>query len=205
MATYSTNVIFQGWIDGGTATTTNVVWGNWNSTAATTAGSGPWTYWLSGNSTTANTTYVVWQTWNTIPLAQPPQRTPEQIAADADRARIAAADWEERQARERADREEAVQRAETLLHAHLNDRQRRALKAHGQFRVKSMSGRWYRIRRGHHGQLTELGSRGKPVNRLCVYAQGGLPDADQMLAQKLFLESAEETLRKVAHVTPVAA
>lgn len=201
--TTSGDVIYSGWIDG-TATTTNVVWRTWNSTAVTaaTAIGQPWVHWTGTFTTSANTTAANWITW-TDGYTTPVQRTPEELAADAERARIAAAEREERQARERADREQAVQRAETLLHAHLNDRQRRALKAHGRFRVKSMSGRWYEIGRGHHGQLKELGPRGKPVNHLCVYATGGLPDADQMLAQKLYLESAEDNLRKVAYVTAV--
>jgi len=207
MAIYGTyDTVWNGWVNvASTAATTTTVWGNWNNattTNATVTTIGPWIYWAdAGTTATAN---VTWANWNGD-LYVAPKRTPEQIAADEERARVARAEWEERQARERADREQAVQRAETLLHEHLNDRQRRALKVRGVFRVQAMSGRWYEVGRGHHGKLTELGRRGKPVNRLCVYAVGGLPDADQMLAQKLYLESAEEALRKVAYITPVLA
>jgi hypothetical protein len=38
-----------------------------------------------------------------------------------------------------------------------------------------------------------------------VYAVGGVPEGDQMLAQKLFIEHDEERLRKTANITPVAA
>ncbi len=186
----------------GTAATTTAVWNNWT-TANTTATANVWPYWISSGATTATT----WINWNDgigtlVPTPiRPRQLTPEELDAH----RIARAQAEERQALARADREQAVQRAETLLHENLNDRQRRSLRAHGRFRVKAASGRWYEVWRNHHGRLIELGARGKPVNNLCVYATGGAPDADQMLAQKLYLEAAEETLRRVAHITPVAA
>ncbi len=204
MAPYVTGNQFYGtWIDAGTTAASTTTWVTWNSTGATVTAGGPWSYWTSSWLDTTLTA-TTWINWNTMPYIAP-QRTPEQVAADAEQARIARAQREERQAHERADREQAVQRAETLLHAHLNDRQRRALKTRGVFRVKSMSGRWYEVGRGHHGKLTELGSRGKPVNRLCVYATGGCPDADQMLMQALYLQTDEEQLRKTAYITPVAA
>lgn len=205
MASY---YVWGNWVADATTngTINGTAWSYWNNvgtTAVTTLGN-PWVYWVAGTAaTTTINTNATWDTWNINVTYVAPERTPEQIAADEYRARVARAECEERQARERVDREQAVQRAETLLHEHLNDRQRRALRAHGAFRVKAASGRWYKVGRGHHGQLTELGPRGKAVNRLCVYATGGCPEADQMLAQKLYLETAEDVLRKAANITPV--
>lgn len=106
-------------------------------------------------------------------------------------------------ARERADREEAVQRAETLLHQNLTRHQRRTLRGRGRFFVRSEHGRRYEIERGHHANVYEVDPRGRRVNRLCVYATGGVPEADCMLAQKLMLQADEERLRRVANITPV--
>jgi hypothetical protein len=190
------------WVDAGTtASTTTATWTNWTTSTNTTNTTAPWAYWTTNSTANVN---MVWGPWVVAKNGSLPQRTPEQIAAAEDAARIAQAQYEERLAQQRADAAEAVKRAETLLHDHLNDRQRRALRTRGAFRVKGESGRWYEVGRGHHGKLTELGRRGKPVSRLCVYATGGCPEADQMLAQKLYLETAEEVLRKAAYITPLA-
>lgn len=65
------------------------------------------------------------------------------------------------------------------------------------------SGRWYEIERGHHANVFGLGARGKRTETLCVYPTGAVPEADAMLAQKLYLEANEERLRQVAHITPL--
>lgn len=206
MATYSyyyaapdygsvTTGIWLGWIGAANATM-----------AAATVVASPWANWTTGSLTTAAT----WGYWNdavgqTVDLIRTTlaERTPEQVQADADRARVAQAQREERLARERADREQAVQRAETLLHAHLTTRQRRSLRERNRFRVRGQSGRWYEIVRGHHANTFGLDSKGRRVESLCVYATGGVPEADCMLAQALHLEVNEEHLRRVAHITPV--
>lgn len=207
MATYPPSV---DWTTG-TGTTggfANVIWASWNTASTTTliSNNTTWGYWTTGGTTVSNSSNIVWDNWAIQPIiATYPVRTPEEIEADEAKARVARAEYEERAAKQRTDAAQAVQKAETLLHAHLNERQRRYLAAHGVFRVKAKSGRWYEIGRGHHGKLKELNAEGKPVNSLCVYATGGCPEADQMLAQKLYLEAAEEELRRVAYITKVPA
>ncbi|HXJ31373.1 MAG TPA: hypothetical protein VNG35_12080, partial [Gemmatimonadales bacterium] len=82
---------------------------------------------------------------------------------------------------------------------------RRSLAARNSFRVRTRSGRRYEIQRGHHANVYELDAQNKRRDHLCVYPVGGLPEADCMLAQKLWLEANEEVLRSVAVITPVHA
>lgn len=193
--------------------TTSDAWSAWvddpSATATTT-----WRYWITG-SATANYYWLNWNRGGTTLttggatevgyafVQQPAPVSAEEAAAAADRARVMRAEADERMARQQADHLAAVQRAETLLHEHLTIRQRRSLKANGQFRVRTPSGRCYEIGRGHHANVFQLNADGKRTHRLCVYPEGGLPEADCMLAQKLHLEANEEQLRQVAHITPL--
>ena len=62
-------------------------------------------------------------------------------------------------------------------------------------------GRKYRIDRGQHGNVKLLNEREQVVESYCIQPQGGLPDADAMLAQKLLLESDPESFRRISNVT----
>lgn len=197
--------IYSNWLVND-ATAAWTVWTTGNTTVNATQ---PWAYWTGNITAAANTIWLDWaeatgdrviRTVGNQPAPVP--RTPEQIQADEDRARVARAEREERMAKDRADHEQAVQRAETLLHAHLSVRQRRSLRARNAFRVRGQSGRWYEITRGHHNNTFGLDGKGKRVEQLCVYATGGVPEADCMLAQALHIEVNEEQLRRVAHITP---
>jgi len=178
------------------ATTTLNTWIVWNQTGTATTTIDQWQYWNS-------TTGVGWTTGSGYSRLnyKPRELTPEELEAQ----RVAAAQREEQAAKIRADREQAVQRAETLLHAHLSPAQRKQLAHNGRFKMRSQEGRLYEIRRGHHGNIVRLDDGGKEIEKLCVYATGGVPEADCMLAQKLYLEMNEAQLRRVAHITPVAA
>lgn len=182
-----------------------------NSTATTTNGLNPWTNWVATSATTTTTT-LVWDAWNTpttgtvwqqwqITAPQWRQATPEEL----EQQRVLRAQAEERMAQERADREQAVQRAETLLHEQLRPGQRRMLRLRNHFYVRSQHGRRYEINRGHHGNVYEVDGKGKRVARLCVYATGGVPEGDCMLAQKLHIEYDEDHFRRVANITPMVA
>lgn len=186
--TSSTSVtpIWNAWTTSTASTTTGTVWGNWTSTAATTT-----------------MPQIIWNQWQNQWTRQlyeaPPKLTEEQEAAQ----RVARAQAEEAAAKRRADAAEAVQRAETLLHENLRPGQRRMLRERRRFYVRSQHGRRYEIERGHHANVWEVDGKGKRLSRLCVYAIGGVPEGDQMLAQKLHIENNEENFRRTAHITPL--
>jgi hypothetical protein len=46
--------------------------------------------------------------------------------------------------------------------------------------------------------------RDKPVERLCIYASGDVPEEDSMIAQKLLLEANEAEFLRVANRTALA-
>lgn len=97
-------------------------------------------------------------------------------------------------------------RARKLLRDHLEAGELDQLAAHGYFEVESTtSGRRYRIYRGHSRNVVELDKDGLAVARLCAYPSAALPDEDHMLAQRLFLQSAEDEFRKVAYHTKIGA
>jgi hypothetical protein len=193
MATWTT------WTGTSSATTTGIVWNYWNTGAGNTTtvytADFPQLIWANWVNATATTTIA--SGWKS-PTYCPPVLSPEEQAAE----RVARAEREERAVKERADHEQAVQRAEILLNEHLNAAQRSQLKARGRFKLRSQRGSWYEIRRGHHSNVVRLNEDGQPTETLCVYARGGVPDADCMLAQKLYLEMNEDRLREVAHITP---
>lgn len=164
-------------------------WQVWTTSNATTMTGAAWDYWVT---TALGTTNTLTGTYRPDPLTE-------------DQLRQQRAQWEERQARERADREEAVKRAETLLHGALTRHQRQMLKSRRRFYVRSQHGRRYEIERGHHANVYEVDRRGRRLARLCIYTTGGTPEGDCMLAQKLHLQSNEDEFRRVAHITRLVA
>jgi len=101
--------------------------------------------------------------------------------------------------------ERANARAEKLLVEMLSPHQAEELRASGHFHVRLMNGRRYRISRGQHGNVVEVDGAGRGLRSLCVQPVGHLPDADAMLAQKLWLETDEATLLRTANITPMRA
>lgn len=101
--------------------------------------------------------------------------------------------------------ERANGRAERLLIEHLSPQQAEELRASGHFHVRLLNGRRYRISRGQHGNVVEVDGAGRGLRSLCVQPVGHLPDADAMLAQKLWLETDEATLLRTANITPMRA
>lgn len=179
---------------------TTPIWTNWNAGTATNVTAEAWGYW---NTASTVATTGAWIQWNGTPVGTLKPLTPEEQAAADDRTRVIRAEWEQRQSRERADRDEAVKRAETLLHTNLTRHQRRMLRTRNRFYVRSQHGRRYEIERGHHANVYEVDRRGQRVSRLCVYPTGGVPEGDCMLAQKLHLQANEEAFRRTAHITPL--
>ena len=87
-------------------------------------------------------------------------------------------------------------RAEALLWTWLSRAQRRQYRRRGWFEVTTASGRRYRILRGGVVRLDPHGSG------YCIEATSPVPVADEMLANKLLLETDERHFLATAHRFP---
>jgi hypothetical protein len=90
-------------------------------------------------------------------------------------------------------RRRARLRAEALLWAWLSPAQRGQYRARRWFEVTTASGRRYRILRGGVVRLDPRGSA------YCIEATSSVPVADEMLANKLLLETDERRFLATAH------
>jgi hypothetical protein len=93
-------------------------------------------------------------------------------------------------------RRRARRRAEALLWAWLSPAQRQQYRARRWFEVTTASGRRYRILRGGVVRLDPRGSG------FCIEATSPVPVADEMLANKLLLETDERRFLATAHRFP---
>jgi hypothetical protein len=87
-------------------------------------------------------------------------------------------------------------RAEALLWAWLSPVQREQYRARGWFEVITASGRRYRVMRGAVVRRDPRGSG------YCIEATSPVPVADEMLANKLLLETDERRFLATAHRFP---
>jgi hypothetical protein len=96
-----------------------------------------------------------------------------------------------------------VERAEGLLHAWLSPDQRASYQQFGYFDViGSASGKRYRVGRGAIYNIRELDDRGDTVCAWCFVPTVRLVSADEMLAQKIALETSEREALGIAHRVP---
>jgi hypothetical protein len=93
-------------------------------------------------------------------------------------------------------RRQARLRAEALLWTWLSPAQRKQYRARRWFEVTTTSGRRYRILRGGVVRLHPRGSA------YCMEATSPVPVADEMLANKLLLETDERRFLATAHRFP---
>jgi hypothetical protein len=93
-------------------------------------------------------------------------------------------------------RRRARRRAEALLWSWLSPAQRRQYRRRRWFEVSTASGRRYRILRDG---VVRLGPRGSGY---CIEATSPVPVADEMLANKLLLETDERRFLATAHRFP---
>jgi hypothetical protein len=122
----------------------------------------------------------------------------EELAAAAAAQRQAILD---RQEAERRVREAAKQKAHELLLAHLTPEQRHTLEMNGWFVVEGgKSKQQYKIN-GHcyAGNIEVVGMKQK----LCCHADSHIPQGDQLLAQKVMLELAEDDFLRLANRTMI--
>ncbi len=66
--------------------------------------------------------------------------------------------------------------------------------------IDSQLGNKYLIRKGRFVNIEVLDEDGKVKHKICAHPRERFPDYDTMLAQKLFLESAEEEFLKIANI-----
>jgi hypothetical protein len=93
-------------------------------------------------------------------------------------------------------RRRAGRRAEALLWAWLSPTQRHQYRARRWFEVTTASGRRYRVLRGGVVRVRPRGSG------YCIEATSPVPVADEMLANKLLLETDERRFLATAHRFP---
>jgi hypothetical protein len=112
------------------------------------------------------------------------------------------AERERREAEEKRRREEqeAKERAEALLVRHLNEQQREDLRTKNHFFVE-VRGEKYKISRGRSGNVQQIDKDGQAIRQFCIHPREYVPDADTMLAQKLFLETDPDGFHRIANVT----
>ncbi len=191
----------------------DLTWDNWVGERYTLQTSGStlssaYTYQMS------NAAEATWHTWTTnivitsgsYTTAAPVPVTAEQRAEReremAERAAIferQMAVERERQARNQALWAEAEGRAERLLREFLTPGQLAELERQSAFVVSSELGARFRIKRGWSGNVEELNNDDEIVGRWCIQPEVRVPDADNMLAQKLMLECNEREFRRIGN------
>ena len=95
------------------------------------------------------------------------------------------------------------ERANALLLSVLSDEQCKEFKKHGRFHVTVNSGRTYRITHGWAGNVYGLDEEGKVNESLCIHPKERIPNADNMLAQLLWLMNDEDDFREIANISDV--
>jgi hypothetical protein len=181
-------------VDYGTtsATSTATVWAKWTSSGA-----------VSYGAVSYQDQYII----------QPVKQTEEQLAAMAAAAEQRRIAEEERIAKAKREaealrlrREAADKTAKALLDMFLTPAQQKTMNEIESIIVKAENEKWYRIRKGSSCNVDELdGENGKVVARLCVVPRWDyqVPVADQMLAQKLMLETNAAEFMRIANRFPV--
>lgn len=157
-------------------------------------------YW-TGNSTSIDTPIITYQTINqgTQPIiystntfntnnynsySQLRQLTPEELEEHA------------RKAEE--DKKDAA-RAKQLMFELLDSRQKFDYLKHQHFDVILDPSTVYRIKKGSAGNVYLLDKDGKKKHKYCIHAKDALPCYDNMVAQKLMLETDEEKFLEIAN------
>lgn len=185
------------------------IWQSWNLPTGTATTN----LWRTWNGTTTSQTIVLdaaWGNWlpiqgyQTITLPVAAGRTPaEQRKYDRDQVALRRTYDRELKARQRAEAV-AKKRAERLLLAHLSPEQRDEYERLQRFHVVGADGKLYRIRRGwsHNVELIEESDEGRFLTeQFCIHPIERVPDEDNLLAQKLLLETDPERFRRIANIT----
>jgi len=178
----------------------HATWDAWNTVGGITVQEDSWlqwngTYWAQ---TAERIAYPWRQREVTLRTVQP---SAEEIEEATRRAQERV-----READQRANlRRTADSRAEALLQTCLNEEQAKEFRQFQYFTVISKDGqRRYRIRKGIAGNILRIDGAGKPTHTLCAHPAEEVPEYDNMLAQKLWLEHDEASFLKVANMRMIA-
>lgn len=192
--------IWLTWNTSSATTTTNKVvlniadtdvWSGWN--IQTTGGTDPtWADWVSNPNNTRLLSSQHNQGW--------PRETEEQREARVQRELQRRQEMEARRVQQTRELEAARVEASALLDSLLSEMQRQSLEEEGWFLVIGKSGKIYRLRKGRVGNIDELDLEGNVVKTLCSHPGPQLPNADDLVAQKLFLETDDEYVHQNANV-----
>lgn len=183
--TCSSATVWTTWVDNQTATNTQGVWLYWNATSAS----------MASIVTTGNPNYEAQLHAERAALCA------QNAAADARRVR-------EAQQRRVEVNNRAEARAEALLLAHLTPEQAASYKQHRFFEVLTTCNgqlRRYRISYGWAGNIILLDDKGLPASKYCIHPTKAVPYADNLLAQKLLLETDEARFLQIANRTRLTA
>lgn len=93
----------------------------------------------------------------------------------------------------------AAGKAERLLLEHLDDEQREEYRQHRRFHLTSQSGRRYCLQHGRMHNVFQVDEHGNRLVELCAHVRDQVPDADNLLAQKIHLEHNEEAFIALAN------
>lgn len=173
-------------------------------TAVTAYDSDVWRRWTTSGAPTGSASTVIWAMWNRTSVDTPTGsvvvvsnhpiaiETPEQRATRREQA-----------LQYEGERKQARERAELLLRECLTPAQREELQLHRHFHLETVgkdgSRRRYRIERGRSRNVKQVTAEGAVIKTLCMHPVDWVPDADTMLAQKLYLEADEDAFLRIAN------
>ena len=197
-----------------TCLSSNESWGIWVSASASTTSvtldlEGTWGTWNTGTTASAaGNSMLTWQDWAANPfesqiMGEPAPATqryavPPVIDQEERARRIAA---RQQRFQEEHDRLAAARvQATELLESILNEVQRQSIKEEDWFLVIGKSGNIYRLRRGRVGNIDLVSPKGEVLKSFCVHPGVHVPNADDLVAQKLHLESDDKHLIANANV-----
>lgn len=162
----------------------SIIWAQWNYAQTATS---------CGSITQGN---MVWGSWN----SQYASSASNNVTYYANVARQE--QQEERRAREAVQvlADEADKKAESILLKHLSEEQRRTYHESRYFELVTRSGR-YRLYKGWAGNIARIGEGNVETDRFCIHPTDRIPEADNLLAQKLMLEIEEDRFLKIANRT----
>jgi hypothetical protein len=126
------------------------------------------------------------------------------IANEAAQLQMQNAAYAERVQVEEVARDAAARKAETVLLAFLSEEQRATFRRDKYFDVVTAPlGRRYRLHLGWAGNIAQVDSRGREISRFCIHPRDGrefrVPDAENLLSQKLMLEFEEQEFLRTAN------
>jgi len=180
--------------------TTGDTWTEWNQIYTATTSNHIYTSYTA--STTSNIITATWSAWNDNYLVKahnilvPPRISEEerQRRAEAEKQRQLLYAEEERK------RKLADAKAEKLLLQLLDEKQAQEYKEKGRFHMY-VGNKKYRIDKGWAGNVKLVEEKGNVLSSYCIHPRQRMPEADNLIAQKLMLEANEQEFLRVANET----